>query len=150
MEGYNLHLNSFGRGKGLAVYYKDNIVAIRQTENDVHQQISIMESRESCVIGLYRSAADTTLPNTLRTISVWQNIRNTKYSKFSEQWDSDLSPPRQHTLKAATSTRPGWEKGTWAAPSSYTVPTIPARTMMLFSYLFSIGEQSKVNIQCIV
>ena len=68
MEGYKLHLNSVGRGKGLGVYYKDKIVTIRETENDVHHQISIMESRELCVIGLYRSNEDTTLPNTLRRI----------------------------------------------------------------------------------
>jgi hypothetical protein len=53
------------------VYYKDKIVAIRQTDNDANRQITIMESRECCVMGvmgLYRSAADTTLSNSLRTI----------------------------------------------------------------------------------
>jgi hypothetical protein len=68
IEGFKLHLNSVGRGKGLAVYYKDKIVAIGHTYNDENLQISIMESRELCVIGLYRSAADTALSNSLRTI----------------------------------------------------------------------------------
>jgi hypothetical protein len=69
IEGFKLHLNSVGRkGKGLGVYYKDKIVAIGQTYNDKNRQISTMKRRELCVIGLYRSAADTTLSNSLRTI----------------------------------------------------------------------------------
>ena len=68
IEGYKLHLNSVGRGKGLAVYYKDKIVAIGHTDNDTNQQITIMESRECCIMGLYRSAGDTTLSNCLRTM----------------------------------------------------------------------------------
>jgi hypothetical protein len=68
IEGFKLHLNSVGKGKGLAVYYKDKNVAIGQTDNDANLQITIMESHECCVMGLYRSNADTRLPNSLRTM----------------------------------------------------------------------------------
>ena len=68
IEGFKLHLNSVRKGRGLAVYYKDKIVAIGETDSDVNRQITIMESRECCVMGLYRSAEDTTLSNRLRTM----------------------------------------------------------------------------------
>ena len=68
IEGFKLHLNSVGTGKGLAVYYKDKNVAIGQTDNEANLQITIMESRECSVMGLYRSDGNTTLPNSLRTM----------------------------------------------------------------------------------
>jgi hypothetical protein len=68
LDGYKLHLNSSGRGKGLAVYFKENKFATTQDIKREHLQITILESQDLCVVSLYRSDADRTLAAELKTI----------------------------------------------------------------------------------
>lgn len=60
-----LHLNSKGRGKGLATYYKDQRFKHKTDVNDDTMQITIMVSEELDVIGVYRSKTNNTLINKL-------------------------------------------------------------------------------------
>ena len=59
--GYKLHINGNGRGKGLATYFKENKFAVKLDITNEDLQITILESENLCVIGLYRSNADRTL-----------------------------------------------------------------------------------------
>ena len=68
LNGYRLHLNSNGRGKGLATYFKENKFAIKQDITNEDLQLTILESKNLCVIGLYRSNADQTLSLQLKEL----------------------------------------------------------------------------------
>ena len=61
LNDYELHLNGNGRGKGLATYFKEKKFAVKQDITNEDLQITILESENLCVIGLYRSNADRTL-----------------------------------------------------------------------------------------
>ena len=52
---YELHLNSHGRGKGLAIYFKSNIFSHVMDMKQEHMQLSKFSSRDLDIISLYRS-----------------------------------------------------------------------------------------------
>ena len=66
---YKLHLNSYGSGKGLAIYYKGDKFTPSQDYKTEYLQISILQSQDLCVVGLYRSDANKTLAATLREVT---------------------------------------------------------------------------------
>ena len=68
INGYKLHLNSKGRGKGLAVYFKESKFETKQDINKEDLQITVLQSEYLTVIGLYRSNGDTSLKNELMGI----------------------------------------------------------------------------------
>ena len=68
LNGYKLHLNSYGRGKGLAVYYKDNIFQPIQDCQREFLQITVIKSKDLTVVGLYRSAGDRNLAADLKKV----------------------------------------------------------------------------------
>jgi exonuclease III len=55
IEHYALHLNSNGRGKGLAIYYKKNIFKHETDVKEENMQISKFTSSDIDVLVLYRS-----------------------------------------------------------------------------------------------
>ena len=55
IPGYNLHLNSRGRGKGLATYFKSNIFKHDKDVKQDHMQLSRFISSQIDVITIYRS-----------------------------------------------------------------------------------------------
>ena len=68
LKDYRLHLNSAGRGKGLAIFYRANKFSITQSTKDENCQISKLESGNVTIISLYRSQMDTTLHEQLKAI----------------------------------------------------------------------------------
>ena len=54
IEDYAVHLNSTGRGKGLAVFYKMEIEEVRDHDED-YINITMIESKELDVVAVYRS-----------------------------------------------------------------------------------------------
>ena len=56
MEGYDLHLNSVGHGKGLAVYYEKEIFQHTANIKKPLFQITKMSSTDLDVISVYRSS----------------------------------------------------------------------------------------------
>ena len=55
MPNYNLHLNSQGKGKGIAIYYKEDIIKHEQDINDENMQLSKFNSGAIDIVVLYRS-----------------------------------------------------------------------------------------------
>jgi hypothetical protein len=55
IEDYDVHLNSSGRGKGLAVFYKMEIEEIRDHDEDFIN-ITMIESKELDVVAVYRNS----------------------------------------------------------------------------------------------
>ena len=53
--GYDLHLNSNGKGKGLATYYKSSIFKHHSDKKTENIQLSKFKSRHLDIITLYRS-----------------------------------------------------------------------------------------------
>jgi hypothetical protein len=68
LNGYKLHLNSIGRGKGLALYFKENKFAVKQDSTNDDLQLTILESENLCVVGLYRSNDDKSLTQQLKEL----------------------------------------------------------------------------------
>ena len=66
LKEYTLHLNSNGRGKGLATYYMENKFLRTKDVTMEALQVSILESENLCVITLYRSRNDNTLGQVLQ------------------------------------------------------------------------------------
>jgi hypothetical protein len=66
LKEYTLHLNSNGRGKGLATYYMENKFLPTKNVTMEALQVSILESENLCVITLYRSRNDNTLGQVLQ------------------------------------------------------------------------------------
>ena len=66
LPGYKLHLNSRGRGKGLATYYKEKFEVTLSIPNDLLQMI-VLEADNFCVICIYRSHGDKSLTKELST-----------------------------------------------------------------------------------
>ena len=56
IKGYKLHLNSFGHGKGLATYFKEDKFHHSEDISDEKFQITKLTSRTLDIISLYRSA----------------------------------------------------------------------------------------------
>ena len=67
LPNYKLHLNSCGRGKGLAIYYKDKFEVTRDICQE-NLQMTILESEDLCVICIYRSDQDKSLCNQLAEV----------------------------------------------------------------------------------
>ena len=66
-----MHLNSWGRGKGLAVYYKEDKFILTDYISTEKLQLSVFESNTISVICFYRSQNDTSLnKHLLSTIPV--------------------------------------------------------------------------------
>jgi ATP-dependent DNA helicase PIF1 len=62
IEGTTLHLNSYGTGKGLAVYTRGNKFTVTEPHiNSVHLQMTILHSNNLTVVALYRSKTDKSL-----------------------------------------------------------------------------------------
>jgi hypothetical protein len=61
LKGYKLHLNSFGRGKGLASYFKEDKFKHKLDITNEDLQMTIFESENLSVISLYRSNSDGSL-----------------------------------------------------------------------------------------
>jgi exonuclease III len=55
IPGFTLHLNSSGRGKGIATYFKENIFSYDKDIKQEHMQLSKFTSSNLDVINLYRS-----------------------------------------------------------------------------------------------
>ena len=43
LTGYKLHLNSRGRGNGIAVYFKEDKFVFKQDVSDEHIQLTVLE-----------------------------------------------------------------------------------------------------------
>ena len=67
LNGYQLHLNSRGRGKGIATYFNNKFVMLDDV-CDEHLQITTLESENLFVIGVYRSNDDKSLATHLKEI----------------------------------------------------------------------------------
>ena len=69
IQGYHSHFNSKGRGKGLAVYLKNNFTCVKDIRTD-SLQLSKMRSDKLDVIVVYRSQDETflSLKNHLQTV----------------------------------------------------------------------------------
>jgi ATP-dependent DNA helicase PIF1 len=68
LHGYKLHLNSAGRGKGLAAYFKNEKFTVKQDITNEYLQLTVIDSENLCVVGLYRSESDTTLSRYLNEV----------------------------------------------------------------------------------
>ena len=68
LQNYKLHLNSNGRGKGLAVYYKECTVLPTEVRKDIYHQISKFEGEELTVLCVYRSYGDMSLASDLKEL----------------------------------------------------------------------------------
>ena len=68
LPGYDLHLNSAGRGRGIACHFKkdDFTVAKDITEKDL--QVSILTSANSTIVGIYRSRENSSLLDILHDL----------------------------------------------------------------------------------
>ena len=66
LDGYKLHLNSKGRGKGLAVYFKDNKFVLQSKYSDKNLQISLFTGEDLVVLAVYRSSLDENLDKVLK------------------------------------------------------------------------------------
>ena len=55
IPGYDLHLNSAGRGKGIATYFRNNIFKHKKDKQYEHLQMSQFTSNDVDIISLYRS-----------------------------------------------------------------------------------------------
>ena len=66
VENYKLHLNSVGRGKGLAVYYKESTSSIIESSSGTFNQITKLETKQLTIICLYRSFGDISLESQLK------------------------------------------------------------------------------------
>ena len=56
-----MHLNSVGKGKGLAVYYKERTSSIISQSTEPLHQISKLDAKDCTVICVYRSYGDVSL-----------------------------------------------------------------------------------------
>ena len=68
INNFKLHLNSIGRGKGLAVYYKSAKFSITDYINDHSLQLSKLESKNLTVVCFYRSQDCKSLKTQLQDI----------------------------------------------------------------------------------
>ena len=68
IDGYQIHLNSKGRGKGLALYIKEQKFSVILDIADEDLQLTSLESENLTVVCLYRSNADKTLAMHLKKI----------------------------------------------------------------------------------
>ncbi len=68
LNSYKLHLNSCGRGKGLAVYCRQGKFSTTQYINDENLQISLIEAEDFNIVCLYRSDPDRSLATHLKNI----------------------------------------------------------------------------------
>ena len=55
ISGYQLHLNSYGRGKGVAIYYKEDLFEHRLDIKKENMQLSQFTSKALDIIVIYRS-----------------------------------------------------------------------------------------------
>ena len=68
IESYELNLNSFDRGKGLAVYYKEHLVEAIHNFRDIDLQITKLDLEELSIVCIYRSQNDENLAKLLQDI----------------------------------------------------------------------------------
>ena len=68
LNGYKLHLNSVGRGKGLAVYYKEKEIESIYDVTKENLQITCLNLQNLLVVCLYKSSSDITLATELQYI----------------------------------------------------------------------------------
>ena len=68
MENFQLHLNSIGRGKGVAVYLKNKRLIQTHTVTSADLQIGVLESSDFTVDSLYRSQTDRSLADQLTEV----------------------------------------------------------------------------------
>ena len=66
LEHYSLNLNSIGRGRGLAIFFRESKFKVTKEITQHHHQITKLESANLTVITLYRSQASTALTEQLR------------------------------------------------------------------------------------
>ena len=66
IENYSLSLNSIGRGRGLAVYFKESELVVTQVIKQQTYQITKLESGNFTVISLYRSIYDKDMTKVLK------------------------------------------------------------------------------------
>ena len=58
LENFDVSPNNIGRGKGLVVYYKKDMVRVDQIHTDEHLQMSVALHNKIDIIGFYRSGED--------------------------------------------------------------------------------------------
>ena len=61
VENYKLHLNSVGKGKGLAVYYNERTSSVISQSTEPLHQISKLDTKDCTVLCVYRSYGDESL-----------------------------------------------------------------------------------------
>ena len=68
LEKFSVQPNNMGRGKGLAIYYKDDKVSVKNIYTDDDLQISVASNNKIDIVGFYRSIED------MSFISVIENL----------------------------------------------------------------------------
>ena len=68
LENYKLHLNSVGKGKGLAVYYNERTSSVISQSTEPLHQISKLDAKDCTVICVYRSHGDMSLAVKLKEL----------------------------------------------------------------------------------
>ena len=68
IDEFSLSLNSVGRGKGLAVFFKDSKFQVAKVINCTDIQITKLEGDKLTIIALYRSHGNTTMLDYLREL----------------------------------------------------------------------------------
>ena len=68
LEGFELDTNSFGRGKGLALYFKPGIFKIKHRHAEETLQITKMCSNSVTIIAVYRSQNNKNLDDLLKNL----------------------------------------------------------------------------------
>ena len=68
LANFKDHLNSWGRGKGLAIYYKEDEATVQKLYTDKHLQISAVLNSTIEILGFYRSADD---DNFISALTSW-------------------------------------------------------------------------------
>ena len=68
IDDFSLSLNSVGRGKGLAVFFKDSKFQVAKVINCTDIQITKLEGDKLTIIALYRSHGNTTILDYLKEL----------------------------------------------------------------------------------
>ena len=58
LKNYQVSLNSQGRGKGLAAFFREDKFFVSHIFSDDSLQITVFDSEELCVVSIYRSRAE--------------------------------------------------------------------------------------------
>ena len=68
-------MNNQGRGKGLAAFFRKDKFSVSRTFSDENLQITVFDSEDLCVIGVYRSCSEKYLGRVLANVIPKANPR---------------------------------------------------------------------------